>query len=241
MIKFFRRIRQKLLSENKFSKYLIYAIGEIILVVIGILIALQINNWNEDRKNKSEMSAIYNSVIDEMETDIATLDKILPIFQWKNRVIRRIINEGTTAEEWTLNDSLFASFVSFHDFGISQTRFDLLKKKVAYNVATEELNNRIAGFYQKHSVDIEMITIEANMSYHRNIEYWEENEPWFNEAIVDRDFSLLGDYAASSPIFRNKLAWYSIVLGRLEGGLRNYQIGAKDMSEKIREHLKDSR
>ena len=52
MIKFFRKIRQNLLSENKFSKYLIYAIGEIILVVIGILIALQINNWNESEKNQ---------------------------------------------------------------------------------------------------------------------------------------------------------------------------------------------
>lgn len=53
MIKFFRRIRQNLLSENKFSKYLIYAIGEIVLVVIGILIALQLNNLNEQVKNKS--------------------------------------------------------------------------------------------------------------------------------------------------------------------------------------------
>ena len=53
MIKFFRKIRQKLLTEKKFSKYLIYAIGEIVLVVIGILIALQINNWNEDQKNKA--------------------------------------------------------------------------------------------------------------------------------------------------------------------------------------------
>jgi hypothetical protein len=49
MIKFFRKIRQKLLSENKFSKYFLYAIGEIILVVIGILIAIQIDNWNQDR------------------------------------------------------------------------------------------------------------------------------------------------------------------------------------------------
>ena len=53
MIKFFRKIRQKLLTENKFSKYLIYAIGEIILVVIGILIALQINNWNEEKQNQN--------------------------------------------------------------------------------------------------------------------------------------------------------------------------------------------
>ena len=49
MIKFFRKIRQKLLTQNKFSKYLLYAVGEIVLVVIGILIALQINNWNQDR------------------------------------------------------------------------------------------------------------------------------------------------------------------------------------------------
>ena len=64
MIKFFRKIRQQLLNENlsagqagKFSKYLIYAIGDIVLVVIGILIALQINNWNEDniKFRKEEM------------------------------------------------------------------------------------------------------------------------------------------------------------------------------------------
>lgn len=54
MIKFFRKIRQKLLTENKFSKYLLYAIGEIILVVIGILIALQINNSNELNKQRAK-------------------------------------------------------------------------------------------------------------------------------------------------------------------------------------------
>tara|TARA_R110000744_G_C19341610_1_gene559505 strand:+ start:1282 stop:1512 length:231 start_codon:yes stop_codon:yes gene_type:complete len=52
MIKFFRHIRQKILTENKFSKYLLYAIGEIVLVVIGILIALFINSWDQDRINK---------------------------------------------------------------------------------------------------------------------------------------------------------------------------------------------
>lgn len=58
MIKFFRKIRQSLLSENRFSKYLLYAIGEIILVVIGILIALQINNWNEQRKENIREQAL---------------------------------------------------------------------------------------------------------------------------------------------------------------------------------------
>jgi hypothetical protein len=50
MIKFFRKIRQKMLTENKFGKYMTYAVGEVILVVIGILIAVSINNWNQERQ-----------------------------------------------------------------------------------------------------------------------------------------------------------------------------------------------
>ena len=64
MIKFFRKIRQKLLAENKISKYLIYAFGEIILVVIGILIALQINNWNEGRKDQIRLKNHYKELLD---------------------------------------------------------------------------------------------------------------------------------------------------------------------------------
>ncbi|WP_350289269.1 DUF6090 family protein [uncultured Croceitalea sp.] len=62
MIKFFRKIRQRLLSENKFSKYLLYAIGEIVLVVIGILIALQINNWKEERKLKQQQKVVLKAL-----------------------------------------------------------------------------------------------------------------------------------------------------------------------------------
>ncbi|WNH09031.1 DUF6090 family protein [Thalassobellus suaedae] len=61
MMKFFRKIRQNLLSEGKTGKYIKYAIGEIILVVIGILIALTINNWNQNSaRNKLELEALKN-------------------------------------------------------------------------------------------------------------------------------------------------------------------------------------
>ena len=58
MISFFRKIRQKLLSQNRVTRYLVYALGEILLVVIGILIALQVNNWNEERKSRSREEKI---------------------------------------------------------------------------------------------------------------------------------------------------------------------------------------
>jgi hypothetical protein len=73
MIKFFRKIRQKMLTENKFSKYLIYAIGEIILVVIGILIALSINNWNEERKESLIEQNYLRRLLVDLENDYKTL------------------------------------------------------------------------------------------------------------------------------------------------------------------------
>jgi len=63
MIKFFREIRQNLLMENKTRKYFRYAIGEIVLVVIGILIALQINNWNDERKAENEIKKFYRATV----------------------------------------------------------------------------------------------------------------------------------------------------------------------------------
>ena len=76
MIKFFRKIRFNLMSENKISKYLIYAIGEIILVVIGILIALQINNWNEKRIEANQEKITLSNLNEEFQDNLRDLDSI---------------------------------------------------------------------------------------------------------------------------------------------------------------------
>lgn len=78
MIKFFRKIRQQLLSEGKTSKYFKYAIGEIILVVIGILIALQINNWNESLKNKAEIENALVALHNDLVQDTLLIKEKLP-------------------------------------------------------------------------------------------------------------------------------------------------------------------
>ena len=73
MIKFFRKIRQNLLMENKTSRYFKYAIGEIVLVVIGILIALQINTWNENRVTQAHTNTILKNLISEFESNKTNL------------------------------------------------------------------------------------------------------------------------------------------------------------------------
>ena len=81
MIKFFRKIRYNLMEQNKTGKYFKYAIGEIVLVMIGILLALQVNNWNEANKVAKNEEQLTNSVIEELEGQRTRLSRNLDVNQ----------------------------------------------------------------------------------------------------------------------------------------------------------------
>ena len=71
MFRFFRRVRKEMSSSKRFRKYLGYAIGEMILVILGILIALQINNWNEERIEQQQIAKYAHGLIRDLEGDLA--------------------------------------------------------------------------------------------------------------------------------------------------------------------------
>ena len=77
MIHFFRRIRQGLISQERIGKYVLYAVGEIVLVMIGILLALQVNNWNEQKKLESSEKLILKDLQEAMVQNIDQLEKVI--------------------------------------------------------------------------------------------------------------------------------------------------------------------
>lgn len=77
MFSFFRKIRQKLFTTRAFRSYLLYALGEIILVVIGILIALQINNWNEFQKDRKREKMYLQSLHSDLKESQAELRRVI--------------------------------------------------------------------------------------------------------------------------------------------------------------------
>ncbi|MCW5516482.1 DUF6090 family protein [Muriicola sp. Z0-33] len=84
MIKFFRRFREQLLRENRFGKYMLYAFGEIVLVVIGILIALQINNWNENSKDEN----LYLNYLVRLKSDFENLHQNVEfVGKWTDELV----------------------------------------------------------------------------------------------------------------------------------------------------------
>ncbi|WP_411768402.1 DUF6090 family protein [Winogradskyella sp. A3E31] len=96
MIKFFRHIRQSMINQNRTKKYLLYAIGEIVLVVIGILIALQINNWNEKRKERVREHKYLNRLLNEIERDSSNLDWSIRLTSQKTKQAENLLKHFNT-------------------------------------------------------------------------------------------------------------------------------------------------
>lgn len=119
MIKFFRKIRQRLLTENKLSKYLIYAVGEIFLVVIGILIALGINNWNNQIKNDFQAQKVLSALHSEFTKNKIQLTKVksyhIRVRNACNNLLDLIANFPNKYSESCM-DSLLAEYGYFMSF-----------------------------------------------------------------------------------------------------------------------------
>lgn len=133
MIKFFRGIRKSLLSENKFSKYILYAIGEIVLVVIGILIALQINTWNEARKQNNLEQEYLKALKTEFENNLIEVDRVITL------------NAGLLNSAQKLAQYMGPEIPDITDRELSKLFFETIRAEVQYRpgsgVTNEILNS----------------------------------------------------------------------------------------------------
>ena len=115
MIKFFRKIRQNLLMENKTGKYFKYAIGEIILVVIGILIALQINSWYGKQVNNAKQEKYLESIVNDLNQQLINLDYHLNEENENLLDIQKLVSIYNKNKRFDLNDTTLNYFGSVFD------------------------------------------------------------------------------------------------------------------------------
>ncbi len=152
MIKFFRHIRKDLMEKNKTTKYFKYAIGEIILVVIGILIALQINNWNEQRKNLEKEATVLANIHKEFIKNKKQLDSVVMrhkiAFSSNSKMISLfpIQSKPEQALLDSLSSYLFNSYAGF-TFNPSQSSINALMSTSSFDIITDEkLRNRLISW-----------------------------------------------------------------------------------------------
>ena len=167
MTKLFRKIRFDLMQTGKTAKYIKYAIGEIILVVIGILIALQINNWNENQKSKKDERYVLTEILKNLEEDAVLVDEIIGQRQKaKNAVIvlQKFMNSETKEP-----DSLqyyMANLLTFERYFPINNAYEILKSK-GLQLSNDGLTTKISRYYDYEQpkmsnsiLDIEVTILE---------------------------------------------------------------------------------
>ena len=151
MIAFFRKLRQKTMEGGKVKKYVLYAIGEIVLVVIGILIALQINNWNEAHKDRQLERVYYCKLLEDVTQDQILLRKLVEEdqerIQWVNQTIHLLQQERVNRAEVANAMRNSISLIRFN-FKPSLSAFDDLKSSGKLGIIRDlELKKKLLNYY----------------------------------------------------------------------------------------------
>ncbi len=214
MIKFFRKIRKNSLSEHKFSKYLIYAIGEILLVIIGILFAIQINNKNTERIEREIFESNLQYVLEDIKKDKVDL---LEIKERKEMVENQILVLNAVKENKTLtpfetlsnlrifdwqyyhrNNSGFERILSSNLYE-SNEFFEAREKIKAY----DEINNGLSDIEKRSNefleeMEIEMFKKGSNLEYLEYVNLWQSLD-WKPDTEVENFKIDFDKFIANNP------------------------------------------
>lgn len=179
-MKFFRKIRQSLLHDNKFAKYLLYAIGEIILVVIGILIALQINTWNEWRKDRIKEENILHDLAKNIEINIQTFQNDINLLEeWgrSSEIIILTLGNKTVYSD-TLRNHFHLARITKQKLFVSNIGFQAYKDYGLDLITNKNLSAEIIKLYE--------FTIPSILSTNDLVN--ELDAEWDNHIVQNFDF-----------------------------------------------------
>lgn len=231
MAKLFNNIRKQLVSEQpsarRTSNYLKYAIGEIVLVVIGILIALQINNWNEVRQNEEKITNILEDIQKDLSDDVLSA----------NNVFNRYIT----------NDSLYKLFLD-DKLPINSYRYiyfytNFIIHKNGYLNLTQNSNSipkKYVGIYKElnnlqinTARNISIFNDRIRTTVYNNLDYLAKNKAWFTDWYQVGMTPEIEQFYRTDMNYRNQTGLYMIDLFNLTKDTNIYKVKAIDTYKKI--------
>lgn len=236
MLPFFRKIRRDLLENSQFFKYLKYALGEVALVVLGILIALQINNWNEKRKNdilfRESMEQVYNG----LRTDIDYYQGILNGLEFQIETIDYILDNPDSIDKYerpyVLHDVVY-------DFIEINTETEYFSQRLIYNPDDRQQRSlakrladyllRVNNFTSDIDIDFNTLLVEKGLPRYNYYRQALEDSTYYSEEQMVLASELIED-----EFIRNKLKSIKFRSGIDIGGISNFETEAKSIMTTIR-------
>ncbi len=151
MIPLFRKIRQKMANDNKPLKYLRYAIGEIVLVVIGILIAIQINNWNEQEKGKVLEKQLLENLIENLEQNCDQLESRIKSIAYFRKIGNIFISalENNLSYQDSMEEHFHGALMNTSHLKLSSVSYEVIKNTGFEIVRNETLKKEMMKYFEE--------------------------------------------------------------------------------------------
>lgn len=196
MLRFFRTIRKKLIDEDNIRKYLLYAIGEILLVVIGILVALQVNNWNEERKNRAQAEKHLETIRLNLEDDIAQAENLLLETETAIEYANIFFEQFKTLLARDNNVQMYLIYLMFErEIEVNESGMNVLLSTNGLPSVNEQLQSKLLEYY-RHIGQLKRREENANTEIKTMFEpyvkanyYWIYNKtnPWHRQIAYYKD------------------------------------------------------
>ena len=209
MIKFFRKIRYDLIEKNKTGKYFKYAIGEIVLVVIGILIALSINNRNEVRKKEEKFERLLTIAQKELQENISEIDRVTPsymrvdslVFLFQNKLVNQEMLEnrkfplglGYSRTKTSIQNDAYNNLINL-DYELNKNQDSIIRLLKSINVAKKQVDDYYE--YLGELISSELLNLA-------------KTKGWYNQFIKREINKKMSKYFLTDSLYSNYLAHFS--------------------------------
>jgi len=212
MLHFFRKIRHDLIANSQTFKYLKYAIGEIVLVVLGILIALQINNWNEEKKSDEKTKLLFSEVQKELLHNIKRTNYIIDFYLMRDSILYKVIKKKADAQDYKTNPYYKYLQLSYDRVVVEDDAFrNLLSSESSFTRKQDTFISHLKNLYGVDKLEVENYD-NYTMAKARDFEKKMINEKsWYSDHVAGNVTDEMLEYFLNDPIYLNHVSNYSIV------------------------------
>ncbi|MBO6516997.1 MAG: hypothetical protein JJ975_10655 [Bacteroidia bacterium] len=201
-------------TRKTVGKYLRYSFGELILLVVGILLALQINNYNDNRKSKGELRTILTIVRNDLSSNLKDADFLIKNYETEMSLLNKMLDSATVDSIIDHCPRCFSLNTSFADLVLNQRGLELLKQyKSQHSVSSDSLILFIDALYTDMTKYNKTMVDLINVDVLDNLKFYRDNFDWF-EKFLEGDVSReTAEEILDNVKSRNRLLHYRVLIG----------------------------
>lgn len=237
-MKAFNKQRFNLINMKGVKKYVLYAIGEIILVVIGILIAVNINYANETRKANQQFNTILNTYRQDVVTDTMLIAQHMQFLDLKKEAFDLFLSDTLTVEDYKLNPFGYSLITSHNPFRLQEKGLKLLEDHTDKSTKkTDSLVIRILATHHAYKTLLVQSQERINRDIDDNLSFLKNNKNWLKDLLNKNYTTEINSYFMSKDYF-NRLALHKVyVVDNYISFLKAYHTSAKSILDLLDERL----